>query len=198
MKIKVSKNSLNLARVIHVYVSMALLLLMLFFAFTGLTLNHPEWVSSSNLEPKREQQELPKYLLPIDADNPEWRVAVGHWLNSEWRVDINQAEFSEDEISVGNKGPGHYLNVTLDLLDATAYVESVDYGALALLNDLHKGRNSGSVWAWVLDLSAVLMILFSLTGAYLLLPQTKRLKKSLLYMVLVSSSSALVYVYFVP
>ncbi|MFA7518071.1 PepSY-associated TM helix domain-containing protein, partial [Shewanella sp.] len=51
---------------------------------------------------------------------------------------------------------------------------------------------------WILDLSAVLIILFSLTGAYLLLPQTKRLKKSLLYMVLVSSSCGLVYVYFVP
>lgn len=198
LKLKVSKSSLSYARIIHVYVSMALLLLMLFFAVTGITLNHPNWFSGADQEPLREQVAIPSYLLPVDAQDPQWRLAAGHWLKSEWAMDIASADISEDEISLVNKGPGTYRSVTLDLLDAKAYVESIDYGVVAVLNDLHKGRNTGTVWAWILDLSAVLIILFSLTGAYLLLPQTKRLKKSLLYMVLVSGSCGLVYVYFVP
>ncbi|MCL1088311.1 PepSY-associated TM helix domain-containing protein [Shewanella profunda] len=198
MKFKVSKSSLSYARIIHVYVSMALLLLMLFFAVTGITLNHPNWFSGADQEPLREQVAIPSYLLPVDTQDPQWRLAAGHWLKSEWAMDIASADIDEDEISLVSKGPGTYRSVTLDLLDAKAYVESLDYGVVAVLNDLHKGRNTGIAWAWILDLSAVLIILFSLTGAYLLLPQTKRLKKSLLYMLLVSSSCGVVYFYFVP
>lgn len=164
MKLKVSKSSLSYARIIHVYVSMALLLLMLFFAVTGITLNHPNWFSGADQEPLREQVAIPSYLLPVDAQDPQWRLAAGHWLKSEWAMDIASADISDDEISLVNKGPGTYRSVTLDLLDAKAYVESIDYGVVAVLNDLHKGRNTGTVWAWILDLSAVLIILFSLTG----------------------------------
>lgn len=198
MKFKVSKSSLSYARIIHVYVSMALLLLMLFFAITGITLNHPNWFSSADQEPLREQFDIPSYLIPTAPQESEWRLAAGHWLKSQWDMDITTADIEEDEISLVSKGPGTYRTVTLDLLDGKAYVETLDYGVVAVLNDLHKGRNTGSVWAWVLDLCALLIILFSLTGAYLLLPQTKRLKKSLFYMVIVSSGCALVYVYFVP
>lgn len=198
MKFKVSKSSLSYARIIHVYVSMALLLLMLFFAITGITLNHPNWFSSADQEPLREQFDIPSYLIPTAPQESEWRLAAGHWLKSQWDMDISTADINEDEISLVSKGPGTYRTVTLDLLDGKAYVETLDYGVVAVLNDLHKGRNTGSVWAWVLDLCALLIILFSLTGAYLLLPQTKRLKKSLFYMVIVSSGCALVYVYFVP
>lgn len=198
MKFKVSKSSLSYARIIHVYVSMALLLLMLFFAITGITLNHPNWFSSADQEPLREQFDIPSYLIPTAPQESEWRLAAGHWLKSQWDMDITTADIDEDEISLVSKGPGTYRTVTLDLLDGKAYIETLDYGVVAVLNDLHKGRNTGSVWAWVLDLCALLIILFSLTGAYLLLPQTKRLKKSLFYMVIVSSGCALVYVYFVP
>jgi hypothetical protein len=198
LKLRVSKSSLSFARIIHVYVSMALLLLMLFFAVTGITLNHPNWFSQADQEPKREQVPIPAYLLPVNAQDSQWRLAAGHWLKSEWAMDMASADIDEDEISLVSKGPGTYRSLTLDLLDSQAYVETLDYGVVAVVNDLHKGRNTGTAWAWILDLSAVLIILFSLTGAYLLLPQTKRLKKSLLYMVLVSSSCGLVYVYFVP
>ncbi len=198
LKLRVSKSSLSFARIIHVYVSMALLLLMLFFAVTGITLNHPNWFSQADQEPKREQVPIPAYLLPVNAQDSQWRLAAGHWLKSEWAMDMASADIDEDEISLVSKGPGTYRSLTLDLLDSQAYVETLDYGVVAVVNDLHKGRNTGAAWAWILDLSAVLIILFSLTGAYLLLPQTKRLKKSLLYMVLVSSSCGFVYVYFVP
>lgn len=198
MKLKVSKTSLSYARIIHVYVSMALLLLMLFFAITGITLNHPNWFSVSDQEPVREQVAIPEYLQPIDSQDAQWRLAAGHWLKSEWSMDITTAEVDEDEISLVSKGPGTYRSVTLDLLDGQAYVETLEYGVIAVFNDLHKGRNTGTVWLWILDICSILIILFSLTGAYLLFPQTRRLKKSLLYMVLVSTGCGLVYVYFVP
>ena len=38
------------------------------------------------------------------------------------------------------------------------------HGFLAVINDLHKGRDTGPIWAWVIDLSAGLMVIISLTG----------------------------------
>ena len=36
----------RLVRLLHVYISMFMLVIMLFFTVTGITLNHPDWFSS--------------------------------------------------------------------------------------------------------------------------------------------------------
>ncbi len=45
---------------------------------------------------------------------------------------------------------------------------------MALMNDLHKGRDTGQVWSWVIDLAAILMLIVSVTGFYLLLKLRNR------------------------
>jgi uncharacterized protein len=45
---------------------------------------------------------------------------------------------------------------------------------LAVLNDLHKGRDTGSKWSAVIDFSAILMTLVSLTGLTLIFFLNKR------------------------
>jgi hypothetical protein len=42
-------------------------------------------------------------------------------------------------------------------------------GVVGVLNDLHKGRDTGSRWSWVIDISAGLMVIVSLTGMILML-----------------------------
>jgi len=37
-----------------------------------------------------------------------------------------------------------------------------------LLNDLHKGRNTGKAWAWFIDIFAAATIVFTVTGLILL------------------------------
>ena len=39
---------------------------------------------------------------------------------------------------------------------------------MAYLNDLHKGRNTGTVWFWFIDFMAASCIVFTLTGLALL------------------------------
>lgn len=192
------KRLLSITRTLHIYVSMALLLLMLFFAFTGITLNHPDWFGASNALREKTEQPLPDFLLPVEADSADWQEAAAHWLASEWQASRQQVEVSEDELLLVQKGPGRYRSVLLDTEAAVVVAECLDYGLMAVLNDLHKGRNSGAVWSWVIDLSAVLMLLFSLTGAFLLLPQKRRLKRSLGYMTLVSSVCIAIYWLFIP
>ena len=45
---------------------------------------------------------------------------------------------------------------------------------MAIMNDLHKGRDSGKQWAWVIDLSAGVMMLMSVAGFGLLFYLKKR------------------------
>ena len=47
---------------------------------------------------------------------------------------------------------------------------------VAVINDLHKGRDTGSVWVAIIDISAALMVLVSLTGLTLIFFLQKRLK----------------------
>lgn len=37
-------------------------------------------------------------------------------------------------------------------------------GRIGVLNDLHRGRDSGKVWAWLIDISGVFLLVVSLTG----------------------------------
>ncbi|QYJ74577.1 PepSY-associated TM helix domain-containing protein [Shewanella sp. FJAT-52076] len=198
VSLRPSKKALSIARTLHVYVSMALLLLMLFFAFTGITLNHPDWFGASNASSHTESLALPDFLLPIAADDQDWQEAAAHWMASQWQGQRQQIEVSVDELVLVQKGPGRYRTILLDTEMAEVQVESLDYGLVAVLNDLHKGRNSGGIWSLVIDASAILMLLFSLTGAFLLLPQSRRLKRSLGYMGGVTAACVAIYWLSIP
>ena len=59
-------------------------------------------------------------------------------------------------------------NLTVTAPDGSIEYESTDQGWLAYFNDLHKGRNTGTVWAWFIDIFAVACLLSSLTGLLIL------------------------------
>ncbi len=47
-------------------------------------------------------------------------------------------------------------------------LSQVEQGWVAIINDLHKGRDTGPVWSWVIDISAVVLTLISITGLALI------------------------------
>lgn len=172
---RINKSVLNYSRLIHVYVSMALLTLMIFFSVTGITLNHPAWFADDEAEVAELTVELPPELL---AETKQGDL-IQYLFKQPWfsgkRLVIERDDY---ELFISDKGPGSHLTVTVDLETGEAFVEETDYGIWAKLNDLHKGRNTGSVWSFIIDLSAVLMILFSVTGLVLALAQ-RRVSKTL-------------------
>ena len=46
--------------------------------------------------------------------------------------------------------------------------ERTDRGWVSYLNDLHKGRNTGAIWFWFIDLFALACVIFTITGLLLL------------------------------
>ena len=198
------------ARRLHVYISMALLLVVLFFSVTGITLNRPELFEASKPNIKSHNPTLPSHLFSIQNDRLEPNAAAfqsflveqagvsGKPSGLDVYAEIEDGELVVGEVSMDFKGPGYNASVFADVVMQTIEVETTDYGVIALLNDLHKGRNSGEVWKWFIDITALLMIFFVITGVCLLLPKKKTLNTSIKWMLFGSALSWFIYFVAVP
>ncbi|PSV52059.1 PepSY-associated TM helix domain-containing protein [Photobacterium sp. GB-1] len=204
------KNVQLWARRLHIYISMALLLIVLFFAITGITLNRPELFVSDTPSVTEQKITIPTSLLSSEqgpfVPNKSALISYlskhtdvrGTASGIEIFTDLEGDELVEGEISLDYKGPGYNAVVFIDMTTAQANIEITNYGVIALLNDLHKGRNSGEVWTWFIDITAALMICFVLTGVCLLLPKKKTLNTSMKWMSFGSVVTAIIYIVFVP
>lgn len=155
-----------LARWLHLYLSLLGFGTILFFAVTGLTLNHAAWFESGGEREREEQLDVPRDLL----DLPE-EAAIAAWLRERAKVHGDVYDYSADgeRVSIVLKGPGYAADAEIDVARGSAVVRERQLNSWAVVDDLHKGRDSGAVWSWVIDISAVLMALSAVTGLWLLL-----------------------------
>jgi len=148
-------------RWIHIYLSMFSFAALLFFALTGITLNHPDWTGGQQVEKISGQ-------LKISATDTS-RIAkmeiVEHFRNT-YNIKSRLHDFiiEDTECVLSFKGPGYVADAFIDRSTGAYELTITKSGALAIFNDLHKGRDTGSVWVSIIDISAILMILVSLTG----------------------------------
>ncbi|MBU1346839.1 MAG: PepSY-associated TM helix domain-containing protein [Alphaproteobacteria bacterium] len=147
---------------------------MLLFAITGITLNHAAQIPA---EPVTVQTTatLPAPLLARLSDIPETTTdpvpdAIARWASSELNAPVagRPTETEADEIYVALPGPGADGWLTIDRTTGEAVHETTSRGWVAYLNDLHKGRDTGPVWYWFIDVFAVACVVFAITGLTLL------------------------------
>ncbi|HWK34986.1 PepSY-associated TM helix domain-containing protein, partial [Sphingomonas sp.] len=84
------------------------------------------------------------------------------------------AEWSADEVYLALPRPGGDGWIAIDRATGKVTSESTNRGWIAYLNDLHKGRNSGTVWKWFIDVFAGACLVFALTGLVLLWLHSKK------------------------
>lgn len=198
------------ARRLHIYISMSLLLIVLFFSMTGITLNRPHLFVKKQAQITETTLIIPEHLFSSELGdfNPD-KILLLDYLKVHGKLsgtpsslqlftEVEGGELIEGEISLDYKGPGYNTTVFIDMLSQQANIETTQYGLIALLNDLHKGRNSGEVWRWFIDISALLMVLFVLTGVCLLVPKKKTFNIALKWTALGSVISLAVYLFAVP
>ena len=153
------------------WISAAVSLIGLFlFAVTGVTLNHAASIPAT---PRVSEQSavLPAPLLERLAVLPEETTdpvpdAVARWAADTMKVSIagRATETTADEVYIALAEPGGDGWLTIDRATGEAAHERTTRGAVAYLNDLHKGRNTGKVWFWFIDVFAVACIIFAVTG----------------------------------
>jgi hypothetical protein len=174
LRVRARRQTAIVSRWLHIYLSMVSFAVVLFFAVTGLTLNHAEWFAGQVRE-TRYTGSMPAAWVGASGQVPDKlamvdRVRAAHGIHgtvSDYRVDDGQ-------VSMSFKAPGYAADAFVDRGDGTYEVVETRNGMVAVLNDLHKGRDAGAGWGWVIDGSAVLLTLVSLTGLLLLFFVYKR------------------------
>lgn len=152
-------------RWLHIYTSMVSLLVVLFFAATGVTLNHPDWLAGERTD------ELTGTLPSTwkTSNGIDWLVVDEH-LRAARGVHGAVADRRDDdrEASLTFRAPGYSADCLIDVSNGS-YRLTVSYqGAVGVLNDLHRGRDAGRAWAWLIDVAGVFLVVLSLTGLGLL------------------------------
>lgn len=146
---------------------------MLLFAITGITLNHAAQIKSkpeiTTIEAQVPLELLDKLVMP-EEDKAPLPLLLIEWLGQTHKINVvdQLAEWSEDEIYLSLPRPGGDSWLSIDLASGDLTYELTDRGWVSYFNDLHKGRNTGAVWSWFIDIFAVACIIFCITGLLLL------------------------------
>ena len=168
-KSALKRQTASFSRWLHLYLSMLSFGVVLFFAVTGLTLNHADWFDGQAVETKR-----PGILPAAWVSTPDTarlkKLEVVELLRSKYGVKGAVSAFliEDDQCSVSFKGPGYSADAFINRQDGTFQLTEQRLGLVAVLNDLHKGRDSGKGWSWVIDVSAGFLTIVSLSGLVML------------------------------
>jgi uncharacterized protein len=167
----------------------------MFFSVTGLTLNHPDWFASQERTIEKSGAVDLKWLKP-EVD----KLQVVEHLRGSGSIKGALSEISVDDsqVTVSFKSPGYSADVFIDRDTGKYTLTETHMGVAAVFNDLHKGRDSGKVWSWLIDFSAVMLTLISLTGLVILFFLAKRRVSGLVALVVGAAICYLVYQIFVP
>ncbi len=182
------------ARWLHLYLSVVSFGLVLFFAVTGLTLNHANWFEDAARTSEYTGKVQATWVNPTDTARIN-KLAVVEYLRATHGIKGMVSEFRIDdrECSVSFRGPGYAADAYIGRSEGTYQLSETRLGLVAVMNDLHKGRDSGRGWAWVIDVTAVFMTLVSVTGLLLLFFIKKRRVSGLLWVVVGLVAGLLLY-----
>jgi hypothetical protein len=187
------------SRWLHIYLSMVSFAIVLFFSVTGLTLNHTEWFGNTEKTTRTTGQMPHEWLRSASGAEPA-KLEIVEQLRSQNKLHGAVSDFRVDDsqITVSFKAPGYMADASIDR-DTNRYdVIEVRNGFVAVVNDLHKGRDAGKVWSGLIDASAILLTLVSLSGLLLLFFVYKRRTSGLILAAVGGIICYLVYLRFVP
>jgi hypothetical protein len=195
----IRKYSASWSRWIHIYLSMFSLVSLLFFAVTGLTLNHTEWFEDMQTTSRMEGSMTGAWVAPGDSSNVA-KLEVVEYLRKEHHISGAVGEFAidEEQCTISFNGPGYTADVFINRADGNYEVSETKTGLWGIMNDLHKGRDAGQGWSWLIDISAILMIIVSLSGLMMLFFLKKKRMAGLLMIVLGGLAVGLIYWLLVP
>lgn len=160
----------KLSRWLHIYLSMVSFTIVLFFSVTGLTLNHADYFQGLT-KTRQQKGKLPVEWVNVADTNRIARLSIAEYFRNRFAVKgaVNDFRIEDSQVSLAFKGPGYEAAIFIDRKTGEFDMAESSTGFIGFVNDLHKGRDTGKTWAWVIDIAAVLMTLISLTGLILLL-----------------------------
>jgi hypothetical protein len=157
---------------------------LLLFAITGSTLNHAADIEATPKSVERTAQLPPPLLALVKPDDaPDSKkplpAAVAKFVGDKLEMPATgDAEWSIDTVYLAKPRPGGDGWISIDRETGEVTSEVSSRGWIAYLNDLHKGRNAGTVWKWFIDVFVFACIVFTLTGLVLLWMHSRHRKST--------------------
>jgi hypothetical protein len=144
--------------------------LVFFFAVTGLTLNHADKFGDQ-VHTEQEKGKLNLHWVNTPDTLKIAKLEIVEYLRNQYGIKAALSDFRIDDAQIGVsfKGPGFAADAFIDRTTGAYDLTKTSAGFVGIINDLHKGRDTGPVWSVVIDIAAILMTLVSLTGMILLL-----------------------------
>ncbi len=183
-------------RNLHIYSSMATLLLILFFALSGLLLNNPQWLPDGPQNTTEYHGKVNKaWLGDAQGQNTNW-LQIAEQVRADHDLRGRAGEFQNDgeEATFSFLAAGRETQVTLSDQTGEYKVSENSQGVLNLLGDLHRGRHTGTGWNWVINLTASFLTFIALSGFGILL-YLKKLRRPALITLVAGGLAALGAVY---
>ncbi len=171
----------RLCRMLHAYLSAFAFLALIFFSFTGLLLDHPEWLQGRPGETER------KLVIPAAtlaqagrAKDPNAFLAAAVARATPLVGAYRSGEAEDGQANLRFEGVKGASTILLDLKTGQADVAVERATALTVIGDLHRGKNAALPWRMVIDASAILVLALSVIGYVLFFSLRFRLRTSLI------------------
>ena len=162
-------------RKVHIYSAMPVLLIMIFFAVTGIFLNHPD-LDVGKVENKQHSIDLPQWVISLNSWDENYALhglRILQWLDQAHGIRGVDFDLEWDDLDrlliINLSGPNGSTLVEIFLEDSVAEVDQRELSTLAMLNNVHRAKHISGAWRFLSDLSAICMLLFCLSGFWLLL-----------------------------
>mgnify|MGYP001793619893 CR=1 FL=1 len=187
-------------RMLHGYLSAAAFLLLMFFAASGLLLNHPSWFGA-------ERQDAEPIIVALDFDalqsaqsseTPE--RAFEDLVRNATRVQgqLKDASISDSDAMLRFAGVKGGTDIFIDFELAEAEVETSKANLTSIIHDLHRGKDAGKVWKFMIDITAILILAMSVIGLILFFSLRFRLGNAIRIMGATMVLFIALFVFFVP
>jgi hypothetical protein len=189
----------SISRWLHIYLSMGSFFIIFFFSVTGITLNHTEWFEDQQKTNTVKGNMDVKWVNVADTMKIA-KLEIVEMLRIKHKITGAVSEFQIDDYqcTISFSGPGYIADAFVNRESGSYELTETVTGIWGVLNDLHKGRDTGKVWKWVIDISAVLMILVSLTGLLMLFFLKKKRMAGILVAIAGTILTLIIYRIWVP
>ncbi|MDP2565550.1 PepSY-associated TM helix domain-containing protein [Pseudoalteromonas marina] len=192
------------SRALHIYISTALFFLLILFCVSGIVLNHVDWLKNDKSNghvtatiPAELVTKANAQLNTLPSLYPE----IEAYLATQYSLTkVKSIEWEKEDalVMLDYPLPAGFAYAELDFTTGELNLDYQRGGFLSLIGDLHKGRYTGEVWSWVIDISAVLMIIFAITGMIILFQNRKKRLAGIWITVLGIATPLVIYLCWVP
>ena len=168
----------RLCRVWHGYLSAAAFVWLLFFAITGILLNHPTWLRDDKpVTVSRQFRLQPDELASVTAKTepgPALVQAMRGKLGLKGQVD--SSEVAGQLLFVRMRGASGSSELQMDLHTGQGSAAIESFPIPTLFKELHRGEKAGPVWRAMIDIAGFALVATSMLGLMIYLSLRFRLR----------------------